>query len=905
MSKHTETLYLVDGMSTIFRAYYAIRGLSTSTGLATNAIYGFTMMLRKVLDQEKPGYLAVVLDSAAPTFRHEAYADYKATRGPMPDDMSMQMPYIPRVCDVFRVPIVQADGYEADDLIGTLARQAEQKDLHVYIVTQDKDLCQLVTDKVTVLREGRDRSVARLDPKGVEEKLGVPPDKVVDLLGLQGDASDNIPGAPGIGEKGALQLIQEFGSIEGALANWELVKRKTYRESLRDNADLIRQSRELATIKVDCPVELDLDALRVEAPDRAAAYALFRELEFGALTREFADAARAAPAAAPQPRTARSYTRVARLAEVEQFVETLWTVDQFAVALAPDAAGALAGVAVSAAPGVAVYVDLAASDDQAEAFRALVGVLENGLLRTYVHDWKSALHRLNRHLEALDPKRAARVAREVSKCSGRYPWEGGVRIESAAEDTLLAAYLLDANRARYALRELAREHLGMEFADEIEGFDAAQALALQEADATLALGDHLRAQLVARGLEDVYERMELPLVEVLYEMERTGLLVDHDALAEIGKSLDAESARLAARVYELAGAEFNINSPAQLAEVFERLNFSVSRKTATGKVSTSRDVLEELAAKYELPRLVIEYRELTKLKSTYVDAIPALIDPATGRVHTSLNQTVASTGRLSSSNPNLQNIPVRTKAGRSIRRAFVAAPGCVLVSADYSQIELRVLAHMTGDRRMTEAFRSGEDIHAATARAVFGASSAAEEKEKRRLAKVVNFAIAYNVGAFGLAQRTGLSRKEAKQAIETYYASFEGVRRYMEELPEQARETGDVRTIFGRVRQIPDINNSNHNLRARAEREAINMPIQGTAADLMKLAMIAVYRALEREGSPGRMVMQVHDELLLEVPKAKAKAVGELLRREMEAVYPLDVPLVVDVGSGPNWMDAK
>ena len=905
MTNSAEVLYLVDGMSQIFRAYYAIRGLSTSAGLATNAVYGFTMMLRKLIATEKPHYLAMVLDSAEPTFRHEAYADYKATRGLMPDDLSLQIPYILRVCEAFRVPVVRMSGFEADDLIGTLAREAEAVGLSTVIVTQDKDLCQLVTERVTILREERNGPPTRIDRAGVEARLGVPPELVVELLGLQGDSSDNIPGAPGIGEKGALQLLKEFGSIEAALAGWEQVSRKTYRESLRDNADIVRQSRELARIKVDCPISLDLDAFRLEEPDATAAHALFSELEFSTLAREFAAAA--APAA-PAERAAierRDYRVVSRAADAARLAEGLFSAGRFGFACAVRPSGELAGVAVSTGPGSSAYVDLAGSDRPAEALAALVDVLGNGLVDKVVHDAKAALHALNRFAETSDPRRAARVAAASKKCGSAFPWDGGARIEPISDDTMLAAYLLDPNRARYPLGDLARETLGLEIESEIDGFEPIAARALQEADVTLRLADTLRGRIDERGLERVYAELELPLVELLYEIERTGLLVDPKALADIGASIETETARLATAIYELAGGEFNINSPSQLGEVFERLNFPMKRRTATGKISTSKDVLDELAADYELPRIVIEYRELTKLKGTYVDAIPALIDPATGRVHTSLNQAVAATGRLSSTNPNLQNIPVRTETGRAIRRAFVAAPGCRLISADYSQIELRILAHVAGDERMTEAFRTGEDIHAATARAVFGATSAAEEKEKRRLAKVVNFAIAYSVGPFGLAQRTGLSRKAAKEAIENYYETYRGVRRYMEQTPEAAREAGEVRTLFGRLRQIPDIDNKNHNLRAAAEREAINMPIQGTAADLMKLAMLRVHTAMDREDLRGRVVMQVHDELLVEAPDAEVERTCELLKREMEAVYELDVPLLVDVGSGENWMEAK
>lgn len=908
MTDTNEALYLVDGMSHIFRAYYAIRGLSTSAGLATNSVYGFTMMLRKLIAQERPKYLGIVLDSAEPTFRHESYADYKATRGLMPDDLAAQIPYILRVCEVFRLPVIRVPGFEADDLIGTLARMAEAAGIPSVIVSQDKDLCQLVTDRITIMREERDRTVTRVDRNGVIQRMGVPPEQIVDLLGLQGDASDNIPGAPGIGEKGALQLLEQFGSIEAALAGWESVTRKSYRESLRDNADIIRLSRELATIKVDCPIDLDLEALELSEPDAAAAHALFAELEINSLAKEFEKlaggaTAKAAPAA---PSPSRAYS-VARDAEsIERAIAAATAAGRFGFSVAAPIPGRGPGIAISFAAGSGVFLDFRAVADIAASLAAFADALDNDAVEKVVHDAKVALHNLNRAHEELNPDRRAEVIKAVTTCGTRYPWNGGVRIRPIAEDTLLAAYLLDPNRGKYPIADIAREVLGIETTAPADGIDADLAQTLAEADATLQLAAELRERIKAKELVDVYEKLELPLVELLYEIERIGLRLDPAALEDTGKLMDVEMARLEEKIYGLAGETFNINSPSQLGEVLERLNFPMKRRTATGKISTSKDILEELASEFELPRLVIEYRELAKLKGTYVDSLPLSIDAATGRVHTSLNQAGAATGRLSSSNPNLQNIPVRTEAGRAIRRAFVAPDGCEFVSVDYSQIELRVLAHIADDERMREAFREGEDIHAATAREVFGATTLADEKEKRRLAKIVNFAIAYGVGAFGLAQRTGLSRKQAKEAIERYFASFTGVRKYMDETPERARSTGDVRTLFGRLRQIPDIDNKNHNLRARAEREAINMPIQGTAADLMKLAMIAARETLASSDLKARVVMQVHDELLVEAAREDVESAKVLLRKAMEGAYDdLTVPLVVDVGSGPNWMEAK
>lgn len=892
-------LYLVDGMSHIYRAYYAIRGLSASSGLPTNAIYGFTNILRKLIADEKPDYLAVIFDAAGPTFRHEAYESYKATRTGMPDDLAQQLPYIDRVCEVLRVPTNRTPGYEADDVIGTLARQAEKMGVHTVIVTNDKDLCQLVNDHVHVLRTDRNGGLTLMDSKAVEDKLGVRPDQVVDLLGLWGDTSDNIPGAPGVGEKGARQIIQQFGTIENALVHAEEIGRKTYRESLKNNADLIRQSKELATIKCDVPVELDLESFLYQGPDAESAHRLFSELEFTQLTREFADAAAgavrrtAAPKAEAQVRVDTDYRRVSSVPELEALLEKLWGSERVAVAAA-ERDGGLYGLGFSLAQGSAALVDFEGFPNGKEAFARLTEFLENGLISKCAFDWKGLLTSLESHSR-----------RETDRGRSGVEFKPSIRVEGADDDFLLAAYLLDPNRASHRFPDVVREHLGVEIAETAGLFDSDDSRCLQTADLTYRLREPMIDRLEEMGLERVYREIELPLVELLFEMEQVGVLIDTRALEEAGREMEKELSRLTDEIFAQAGGPFNINSTVQLGEVFERMNFEVGRKTKTGRISTSNDVLEELAAKYEMPRLVIEYREVAKLKNTYCDALPKLINRRTGRVHTTLNQTVAATGRLSSTNPNLQNIPIRSGMGRRIRAAFVPSPGHLLMSADYSQIELRIFAHITGDPVMTEAFNKGEDIHAQTARAVFGAKTREQEAEMRRLSKIVNFAIAYAVGPFGLAQRTTLSRGEAKKVIENYYRTYTGVRRYMDETPEEVRKTGLVRTLFGRIRPIPDINNRNHALRARAEREAINAPIQGTAADLVKIAMLRVNDRLRREELGARMIMQVHDELLLEVPESEAERTTTVVRSEMESAHKLAVPLVVDIGLGKNWMEAK
>lgn len=878
-------LFLVDGMSNIFRAFYAIRGLSNSKGMPTNAIYGFTVMLRRLVTVYKPDYLGVALDTPEPTFRHEQFAAYKGHRPDMPTDLVSQLPYMDRVCEVLRVPMIKLPRYEADDIMGTLARKAADAGLQAVIVTNDKDLCQLVRDPdITILRVDSKLGEIFLDEAGVKAKLGVRPDQVVDWLGLMGDAVDGIPGAPGIGEKGAIGLLEQFSHIEDALAGWEQVKRKTYRESLRDNAEQIRLSRELARVEVNAPIELDLDALVLEPPDVGKAYALFSELEFGQLTREFAAGAQAAGQAATadgeaaKPKAPEQHYRTFNTVEqLRKYVKTLYNADRFAFALSEekgaDGKPQLAGVAFSLAPNTADYFDLAACDDRAEAAKLLREVFDNGLIEKATHDWKRALH-------LFAPL--------------------GITPEAVTDDTLLQAYLLDPERAKYDLPDLLLHHGSGHVALNAE-LPTAQA-----ADLTGRMCDLLNAKIEAEKLGKVYREIDLPVVPILYDIERAGFRVDPAVLKDIAQFMDVELERLSAQIYQLAGREFNIGSPTQLGDIFEELNFEVSQRTKTGKISTSRDVLDELAEKYELPRLVIEHREIIKLKGTYVDALPLLIDPTNGRVHTTLNQTIAATGRLSSTDPNLQNIPIRTELGRRIRRAFIPKDGCVLLSADYSQIELRLLAHVTQDPVMLEAFRTGEDIHTRTAREVFGAQTPEELKEKRRVAKIVNFGIAYVIGAFGLAQRVGISRAEAKKVIEDYYATYKGVKRFMDEFPEQARQDNNIaRSIYGRLRRLPDLSNRNGNLRARAEREAVNMPMQGSASDIVKLAMIQTAEALRRAKLSALMILQVHDELVFEVPEAEVEQTSAVVKAAMEGAAELAVPLVVEIGVGKNWMDAK
>jgi DNA polymerase-1 len=913
-----ERVFLIDSMSHIFRAFFApmanrVAPLATSGGQVTQAVYIFTNMLRKLLQDEKPSYIAAIFESKERTFRHETFADYKANRLAMPDDLASQLPYIIRLCEAFNIPVINAPGFEADDVIGTLAVKIAEQGLQAVIVSNDKDMCQLVRDPNVVCMRTNSQVAKRkeyvppiewCDEAWVEKKFGVPANKVVDLLGLMGDSIDNIPGAPGIGAKGAVQVITQFGSIEEALQRWEEVKHKTYRESLRDNADLIRQSRELARIRLDLEVELDLDQIKARPPDRAAAYELFKELEFSALTREFADAATAAPAGTDAQV---NYKIVASRAALDSLSKSLWDAESVGIAIADStSAGAekqqqasqnreqldepgeqqcaidyeiAEGIAFSTATGTAAFVDLNRfAEGRDAALASLREVLSNGLLEKSVHDLKRTVGLLDRI---------------------------GITIEGVKDDTLLAAYLIDPNRSKYELHDLAREAVGVERIDKpATGWTDAQWNTAAAADLTARTAKVLHQRILEKKLETIYSEMELPLAPLLFRMERAGLKVDRATLADLSNYLGLELKKLTVKIYELAGREFNIGSPKQVGEVLAELEMTSGRKTSTGRISTSKAVLEELAQTFELPRMIIDYRELDKLKSVYTDALPHQI-AADGRIHCLLNQTVAATGRLSSSDPNLQNIPIRTELGRRIRRSFVAEKGNKIISADYSQLELRLLAHITQDPVMLEAFQHGEDIHARTARLVFGAKTDEELKEARRFAKIVNFAIAYAIEPWGLSQRVGISRPEAKKVIEDYYDTYKGVRRYMEEVPLRAREHGYVRSIYGRIRPLPGISDRNANIRKAAEREAINMPIQGTASDIVKIAMLRVDEEFKREGIEAQLLMQVHDELLVEASAETAEHVADVLKREMESAVSLDVPLIVDVGIADNWMDAK
>jgi DNA polymerase-1 len=882
------TLYLVDGSAQLHRAYFAIRGLATSSGLPTNATYGFTTMLRKLLEDERPEWIGICFDVKGQTFRHEQYQDYKAQRPQMEDDLKVQLPYVRRVCEAFQLPVLEVPGVEADDVIATLAGQAVARGYAVVVVSGDKDLLQLVDDHVKVLNPGREGSGATwFDAKAVEEKFGVPPARVVDVLALVGDAVDNVPGVPGIGDKGARELIREHGSLEALLDNAESVKRKSYREGLLAHADSARLSKELVTLKHDVSVALDMEALARREPDRRAAYALFNELEFTSLAKEFAPRAEAA---------ALHHRVVVDAAGIRQAVSAARGARHVGLALLATAAqpmrAQLVGLGLAWREGEAVYVPLGhsrlAAPDALPAARALE------TLRPLLE-------------EARIEKRSARAKSDRVLLA-----RAGLAPAGEAFDALVAAYLLNPGRRAYTLEELAREVLGEEHRLEPGGvasaeaaLEAAAAAAAEEAELLLRLAPPVRERLAAEGVARVFETMEMPLTAVLADMERAGVKVDTALLRSMSRDMEHQLGELTREIHLLAKGEFNINSPIQLREVlFDRLGLKSGKKTAkTRAASTAEDVLEELALAHPLPEKILEYRGIQKLKSTYVDALPELVNPETGRIHASFNQTVAATGRISASDPNLQNIPIRTPEGRRIREAFVAEPGHLLLSADYSQIELRVLAHLSQDPTLVDTFRRGEDVHDRTAREVFGPLSAIPPDEQRRVAKMVNYALLYGKTAFSLSKDIGVSRGEAERFIQAYFDRYPAVRRFIDETVEEARRTGFVRTLLGRLRRLPDLNARNPQVRMEAERQARNTPVQGSAADLIKKAMIDLETELRQRRLRSRLILQIHDELLLEVPETEAEEARALVQRVMEAALALDVPLVADARLGRNWAE--
>jgi len=906
-------IYLIDTMSFIFRAYHAMarqRPMSTKTGLPTAAIYVFVNMLRKLRDDFSPQFLAAVFDVAGPTFRDEQaetvttvrkfdiktqsfteveYKGYKANRKAMPEDLAQQVPYIRRALEAYRIPMIGVTRFEADDVIGTLARKAAEGAHPVYIVSSDKDMMQLVNDRVHILNPPKDNLIC--DSAKVEEILGVPPERVIDVMALRGDSIDNIPGAPGIGDKGSVEIIKRFGTVEQALAHASEVERKTYRESLLNNREAILFSKSMATIDTNVPVELDVESMRVGEPDVDALRALFTELEFTSLLKELLpvvevsethyveakspadidtelkEVSGGALALAVESLEAdRSLEKKDEEEEKEEQPETSQLSLMGGVIMASAPETAVRRIAISSKAGSAASVILDAGPTAAH----LRSLLANPAISKSIYDYKAAIH-------ALDPL--------------------GIAVEGVQHDPMLYSYLLDPTYSSHRLPDVALRRFNLRLSGQLP----------ESADITGRLTEALRSQVAREGLTKIYEEIDLPLLPVLARMEQAGVKIDTGALAQMSVELEREIAAKEKEIHETAGMEFNVGSPKQLGDVhLNRMNLPKPVKYGKGRtISTAVDVLEELAENHPIARMVLDYRQLTKLKSTYVDALPALIKSDTGRVHTTFGQTGTATGRLSSANPNLQNIPIRTELGRGIRAAFIAEPGHVLLTADYSQIELRLLAHFSGDSLLVDAFRRGDDIHTLTASQVFGVPPLMVTADHRRQAKVVNFGIVYGLSPFGLSQNLGISTTEAKQFIDNYFEKYAGVRRYLDGTLEEARRTMKVKTLFGRIRPMPDINSRNSLQRGFAERTAVNTPLQGTAADLIKIAMIRIDHAIRERDLKSRMTLQVHDELVFEVPEAEVDIMRSLIREYMEKVHDLEVPLLVEIGVGSNWRDLE
>jgi DNA polymerase-1 len=929
-------IYLLDSMAFIFRAYHAMqrqRPMSTRTGIPTAATYVFVNMINKLRKDFSPHYLAAIYDLSGPVFRDERaremkavkkfniktqqfeeidYLGYKANRTEMPADLTQQLPFIRRALEAFRIPILSYEGFEADDVIGTLSCKLSALGHKVYVVSSDKDMMQLVNDDVFILNPTKDNLI--LDPSGVEAALGVPPERVIDVMALRGDSIDNIPGAPGIGDKGSVELIQQFGTVEAALDRADEVKRKTYRESLQNNRDNILLSKELVTIHTSVPIDYELDDMLTQPPDNAACRELFSELEFTTLLKELAPSIANTPMSFNLSPTSE---QVSELLTDARSVDVAGNIKGLTLAVFEDARALAEEVSTDVSaegeaepeplpsmsmslfgtqepepqnqrvPNVSttLQIGLTTSVDSAMVVSlqalGLKEALEDLTLPKHVHDLKAVLRALEPHQTVL----------------------AGVR-----DDVMLYSYLVNPTHGSHVLPDVTARFTDRALPRPSKTPSDAEIVNLlpEAANAVHRLSEVLRSQIESAHLMHIYETMDLPLVPVLLRMEQAGVRIDSAVLGEMSTRLAVDIDNLAERIYRDSGHRFNINSPKQLGDVlFNKMLLPKPMKYGKGKVvSTAQDVLEELAEHHAVPALVLEYRQLAKLKSTYIDSLPQLTD-AMGRIHTTFNQVGTATGRLSSTNPNLQNIPIRTALGREIRAAFIPAQGNVLMSADYSQIELRLMAHFSQDPLLLDAYRTGKDIHALTASEVFGVDMATMDKETRARAKAVNFGIVYGISPFGLAAQLNIDQKTAKTYIETYFDRYKGVQRFIKETLESVRRDQSVKTYFGRIRPIPDIQSRNPNMRGFAERTAINTPLQGTAADLIKLAMLRIDQLIRDRKLRSQMTLQVHDELLFDVVPEEVEELQLLVKQEMEHVAEFSIPIVAEVGVGKNWRDMK
>jgi len=885
-----QKLYLIDGNGYIHRAFHALPPLTNSSGQMVNAVYGFTRMILKILRQEKPDYVAVCFDFPAPTFRHKEFPEYKITRKETPDELKQQIPLAHKIVKALNIPVFEKEGYEADDLIGTLSENASREGIETIIVTGDKDALQLVDESIKVLNEPKDIFYTE---EVVKEKMGVSAQQITDLMGLVGDTSDNVPGVFGIGPKTATELIQEFSSIENLYQNLSRVKEKL-REKLEKGREEAFLSKRLVTIVKDVPLEVDVRACRVGEFDREELLKLFRELEFKTLIVELL----------PQEEKHKvDYKGIFSGKEFETLLDELKEAPLFSLDLettSPDPMRAkIVGISFALEPYSACYIPLMHSylgaPEQLEkkyVLERLKHILENDSIKKYGQNIKYDLIVLKRE---------------------------GVDLSGIYFDSMVASYVLNPSKMNHNLDDIALEYLNYRTvpfseligkgkrATTIDKVEVERVIPYASSDADIALrvAKIMERELREKGLDKLFYEVEMPLVEVLAEMEMNGVIIDVDYIATLSRDFSLRLRELEKEIYKLSGQEFNINSPRQLSFIlFEKLNLPVISRTKTG-ASTSEEVLLQLAEKHKLPQLIIEYRELQKLKSTYLDALPQMVNPETGRLHTSFNQTVTATGRLSSSEPNLQNIPIRTEDGRKIRRAFIPEKGCLFVSADYSQIDLRVLAHISGDESLRDAFLHNEDIHRRTASELFGVPQEEVTPELRRIAKTVNFGLSYGMSPYGLSKDLGVSQTEAKKYIDSYFQKYKGVKNYIEKIVVQARKDGFVSTLLNRRRYLPEINSKNGSVRGFAERIAINTPIQGTSADIIKVAMIRIREKLKAAGSKAKMSLQIHDELLFEVPEEEVDELSHLAKKEMEGAVSLNVPVVADIKVGKNWRDLE
>lgn len=883
------SLYLIDGNSYIYRAYYAIKGLSTSKGLPTNAIYGFTTMLLKVVREKRPDYIAIAFDSPVPTERHRLFEAYKAQRPKAPNELVDQIPYIKRIVDSFRIPILEIEGYEADDILATIARRGEAKGFDVTIVTGDKDIFQLVSSNIRTYDAMKDKIY---EEKDVLDKFGVGPEKVVEVMGLMGDAIDNIPGVPGIGEKTAVELIKEFGSIENLLKNLEKVKKPKLREALERNAELARLSHRLATIHTDLPIEVDFKDFALSEPDNETLLRIIKELEFTSLLKILTPHANLEKKDYRTVITEEDFTalleEISKNAEFSIDIETTGKNHMVAE---------IVGISFSIKPNSAYYIPVGHlySDspqlDKEFVLEKLRPILEDETLKKIGQNIKYELVILRNN---------------------------SINLRGISFDTMIASYLLNPIKTAHNLENIALDYLDYKILtyEEVVGkgkkqigfemvpVDLATKYSCENADITLRLKGILSSLINEKGLNTLFYDVEMPLLEVLAEIEMNGFKIDRIVFQEMSKELDGQLNTIIERIYFLAGEEFNINSPRQLSEIlFKKLGLKPTKRIKTG-YSTNVEALEELSLQHELPKEILEYRNLFKIKSTYIDRLPDLINPKTGRIHTSLNQTVTATGRLSSSEPNLQNIPIRGDLGKRIREAFIAEEGSLLLSADYSQIELRILAHLSQDKILIDAFKRGEDIHTRTATELFGLPSEMITPDMRRQAKTVNFGIIYGISPYGLSVELGINPAQAKEIIERYFERHNGVKDFIEDNLRKAEEKGYVTTILCRQRPIPELSSESPNVRQFGERLAINTPIQGSAADLIKLAMVNISKRLHKINSKTKMILQIHDELVFEVPEIEIENIKKIVRDEMEGVIEFSVPIKVDIGVGRNWAEA-